>query len=285
MDDLNPIVVDPRNGLNDLGATEWVARTVSVLTQKGLGKGSEEAKFEKLHPAPFSFQDVSRFIEFFTKADHIVLDPFAGVGSTLKASALLGRRSLGFELNPNFCNLARERLEVEVGPMVLSSVRTEIYNGDARELIPGMADNSIHFVITSPPYWGILNKIDHKANQERVAKGLTHNYGEDPKDLALIASYKEFVCELASLFHSLTPKVMDARYMVVIVGDFRDKAKYHMFHADLAQAIEALGGFSLKGITILYQKFKRVFPYGYPYAFVPNLHHQYALIFRKEKQS
>jgi len=54
-----------------------------------------------------------------------------------------------------------------------------------------------------------------------------------------------------------------------------------MFHADLASALEQRK-FALKGITILHQKHKRVFPYGYPYSFVPNLHHQYILILRKD---
>jgi hypothetical protein len=53
-----------------------------------------------------------------------------------------------------------------------------------------------------------------------------------------------------------------------------------MFHADLAMAMENRG-FSLRGLTILYQNHKRVFPYGYPYAYVPNLHHQYIVILKK----
>ena len=31
-------------------------------------------------------------------------------------------------------------------------------------------------------------------------------------------------------------------------------------------------------LTVLYQRHKRVFPYGYPYSYVPNLHHQYIVI-------
>jgi len=49
----------------------------------------------------------------------------------------------------------------------------------------------------------------------------------------------------------------------------------------LAVRMELLGKWSLKGVKIMYQKHKRVFPYGYPYSYVPNLHHQYALIFQK----
>jgi hypothetical protein len=33
----------------------------------------------------------------------------------------------------------------------------------------------------------------------------------------------------------------------------------------------------------LYQRHKRIFPYGYPYAYVPNIHHQYILILQNER--
>ena len=39
--------------------------------------------------------------------------------------------------------------------------------------------------------------------------------------------------------------------------------------------------FELKGIAILAQNHKSLKPYGYPYAYVQNIHHQYILIFRK----
>ena len=53
--------VDPRNSLNDLTAAEWIPETISVWTQKGLGANHPDAQIEKLHPAPFSFTDVSDF--------------------------------------------------------------------------------------------------------------------------------------------------------------------------------------------------------------------------------
>jgi len=36
-------------------------------------------------------------------------------------------------------------------------------------------------------------------------------------------------------------------------------------------------------LTVLYQRHKRIFPYGYPYAFVPNIHNQFILILQKPK--
>lgn len=53
---------------------------------------------ERQHPAPYSFQDISQLILFFTKQGMKVLDPFGGVGSTAKACALEHRICTSIEL-------------------------------------------------------------------------------------------------------------------------------------------------------------------------------------------
>jgi hypothetical protein len=58
-------VFELSNTLNELSSKEWMTETVTVFTQKGLGAGSKDAEIEKLHPAPFSFQDVGRLIKYF----------------------------------------------------------------------------------------------------------------------------------------------------------------------------------------------------------------------------
>lgn len=270
--------VSPKNKLNALTASEWIARTISVFVQKGHGKGSPEAIFERQHPAPFSYQDVLKFIEMFTKPGDLVFDPFVGIGSTLKACSVSGRNGLGVELSPTYSALARQRIDETQG---VEGVDQTIINMDIRTAIPAIDDESLDFVVTSPPYWGILNKIDHKANQDRIAKGLDHNYGRSADDIAHIADYEDFVEELSDIFCKISKKLKPKKYMVIIVGDFRHKDRYMMFHSDLSKAIERNKEMAVKGLTIIYQKFKRVFPYGYPHAFVPNIHHQYAIILQK----
>jgi DNA modification methylase len=269
--------VHPKNKLNELTASEWITRTVSVFVQKGLGSNSTEAKYEKLHPAPFSFTDVTRFVEFFTKRGGSVLDPFGGVASTGKAAALIGRHATIVEINPEFARLAEERLASEL-PATTQGLCSVIC-GDIRRA--DLDRDDYNLLLTSPPYWGILNKIDHKARQERLNNGLIHNYGDVDGDLSRIEKYDDFVEELATTFTNLANNMRQGAHAVIIVGDFRHKSRYYMFHADLAARLEELGRWELRGVKIMYQKHKRVFPYGYPYSYVPNLHHQYALVLQR----
>lgn len=270
----------PKNQLNDLNATEWIQETVSVWNQKGLGAKHPDTKIERQHPAPFSFTDVSRLIKFFTQKDNIVLDPFLGVGSTLKACALERRKGIGIELNPFFVKLSKQRLKNETDGKSFKD--QEIIKGDSRDQMLKIKSNTIDFVVTSPPYWNILKKIDHKVKQERLAKNLMKDYGNMKKDLSNISSYESFLKELMIIFKQCFRVLKDGKYISVIVSDFRNKSKYHMFHADLMSRLE-LEGFESKGLTVLYQRHKRIFPYGYPYAFVPNIHNQFILILQKPK--
>jgi len=269
------------NLLNDLTAKEWIAETVSVWVQKGLGKNHESAQIEREHPAPFSYRDVSRLIRFFTKRGQTVLDPFVGVGSTLKAAALEGRRGIGIELNPRYVKLAKKRLQTEIASDLYACRDQKILLGDAAEILSTLPKKSINLVVTSPPYWNILHKKDHKAKQERLQNGLDTKYSDHPKDLGNIPEYTIFLKRLIDILTQCRPALVDGGHMCVIVGDFRNKSRYYMFHTDLASAM-GKKGFSLKGLTILYQKYKRIFPYGYPYAYVPNLHHQYIIILKKD---
>ena len=275
--------VSPRNTLNDLPAREWLSESVSVWTQRGLGAGHADARIEREHPAPFSFTDVARLIRMFTKRGMTVLDPFAGVGSALKACALEQRHGIGMELNARFVHLAQQRLRAEIPAEIADQTRQIIELGDSRALIAGLPGDSIDFIVTSPPYWGILNKKpDHKVRQERLGNGLETRYGDDSRDFANIPGYDEFVGSLAGFFGQCARVLKAGKYCVVIVGDFRHGGRYYPLHADLARAMEG-HGYVLKAMNVLYQRHKRVFPYGYPASYVPNVHHQNIVVMRNER--
>lgn len=270
--------VDPRNSLNDLSGKLWIQETKTVWRQKGLGASHEHAHYEKLHPAPFSFQDVARLVRFFTKAGQTVLDPFVGVGSTLKACAYLGRFGTGVELSKRWAELARERLYKET-----SNPQTqEIIVGDIRDHVDDFSDGAFNFCVSSPPYWNILQKTkDYKA-QARIRQGLAHQYSRSHRDLGNIPHYEAFVDQLADIFARLTPKLRLKAYMAIVVSDFKHGSRFYPFHSDLYTRLhERTDRLALQGITILEQTHKALKPYGYPFSYVPNVHHQYILILRR----
>jgi site-specific DNA-methyltransferase (adenine-specific) len=67
----------------------------------------------KLHPTQKPLSVLLPLIETFSKPGSMVLDPFAGSGSTLLASRMLGRRWLGIELDPKYHAIAQRRLSDE----------------------------------------------------------------------------------------------------------------------------------------------------------------------------
>ncbi|MEM7339221.1 MAG: site-specific DNA-methyltransferase [Actinomycetota bacterium] len=66
------------------------------------------------HPAPFPVELPRRLIDLYTYRDDIVVDPFAGSGSTLVAAARTGRIGVGFDIDPDYVALATERLDAEL---------------------------------------------------------------------------------------------------------------------------------------------------------------------------
>jgi len=73
------------------------------------------------HPAPFPVELPEQLIRLYTYADDLVLDPFMGSGSTLVAASRLGRRFVGYDLDPDYVELARRRVAEEgrvAGPAI-----------------------------------------------------------------------------------------------------------------------------------------------------------------------
>jgi site-specific DNA-methyltransferase (adenine-specific) len=62
------------------------------------------------HPAPFPKEIAARLIRMFSFAGDVVLDPFAGTGTTNLAAMELERHSIGVEIEPTYLTLIEKRL-------------------------------------------------------------------------------------------------------------------------------------------------------------------------------
>lgn len=62
------------------------------------------------HPAPYPLELAVRLIRMFSFVGDTVLDPFLGTGTTSLAAAVSGRNSIGYEIDPDYLDLAADRV-------------------------------------------------------------------------------------------------------------------------------------------------------------------------------
>ncbi len=65
------------------------------------------------HPAPFPVELPKRLIELYTYRGDLILDPFAGAGTTAVAAVRTGRRYVGFDTDASYIGLAEQRIAEE----------------------------------------------------------------------------------------------------------------------------------------------------------------------------
>jgi DNA modification methylase len=257
--------IDPRNKLNDITGKEWIKFTKSWFIADG--KSSDISHEIDLHPASFPPSMIRDFINFFTKPEELVLDPFLGTGSTLVACKETNRKGVGIELYPKYVETARLRTNFPV------------LQGDVREQLETLDKQAFSLCITSPPYWRILKKKKDYNQRARKEKGLDLQYGENPCDLGLIEEKDEFLEELSRIFFQIHGLLKQNGHLIVFIQNIRDKGEMVPLAFELPSHLKKMYNFLGERIWLQNQKILR--PYGYPYSFVPNVHHHYALIFKK----
>jgi len=69
------------------------------------------ADTKSLTKATFSMDIPSKAVKILSYRDDVILDPFAGSGTSLVAAETLNRRWIGIELSENYTKIARERVQ------------------------------------------------------------------------------------------------------------------------------------------------------------------------------
>lgn len=265
---------DPRNTLNDLTGKDWLLLTRSYWETEP----SPDDKTAYSHPAPFLVRDVQKLISLFTKKGMTVLDPFAGSGTALLAALQIGRKAVGIDLNPEYAELTRKRLE-EKGFGDYSFLV-----GDSRDKVHevGLVD----YIVTSPPYHNILSN-DGKGTRHwsgkqyrMAARSGVETYTDLPNDLGNFAKYDDFLHALRQIMRACIERLRAGRYCTIIISDFTVNKVEVCVQADVVKMMTEVG-YQFCGTTVLFQPVKPLFPFGYPYAYIINHHHQNLITFRR----
>jgi len=276
------ILIDPddgaydlRNKLNHLTGKEWTKFTKSWFIfdalDKDLKQEKELLKNSEDHPATFSPTMVEKFIKFFTKEGDKVLDPFAGIGSTLEACKRTNRVGYGIELNEKYYEDIKRRV-----PGFLDNIRNE----DARHVKELFEGTTFNYSITSPPYWDVLNRSTKDFRKNRAKEDLDVNYSNYDTDLGNIEDYDAYLKEVAEIYFDIYDLLKPNSYITIIVKNVKKEGTLYPIAWDLAKKLREK--YTLKDEKIWLQDEKRLAPYGYPYAWSSNILHHYCINMRKE---
>lgn len=93
-------------------------------TWNGGNNRSNILEFQKVipqngdHPTPKPEALMRQLIEDNCNLEDLILDPFMGAGTTLRAAKDLNRKAIGIEIEEKYCEIAVKRLRQEVLPLV-----------------------------------------------------------------------------------------------------------------------------------------------------------------------
>jgi SAM-dependent methyltransferase len=127
-----------------------------------------------------------------SRPGELVLDPFAGYGTTVTAAERMGRRAIGIELVPEHLAIARRR----------TSGRARLILGDARE-VSRLVDEPVDLVLTSPPY------MPSTGHPENPLRGYATGDGD----------YAVYLAELGSIFGQVATLLRPGGRLVVNVAN------------------------------------------------------------------
>lgn len=196
------------------------------------------------HPGKMLPELARRIVTEYSEPGALVLDPLAGIGTTLAEAALLGQRAVGVELEDRWVALATQNLD----HMLDDRHRhlAEVRQGDARRL-PGLLGDlagQVDLIVTSPPYACDAGVIDKRAwlAGKRLCPDDTLNYSTDRANLghARGPAYETAMAEIYAACHAV---LRPGGRLVVVTKNTRRKGRT-LDLAGLTVALATAAGFT-----------------------------------------
>ncbi len=201
----------------------------------------------------------------YSQEGDLVLDQFAGGGTTLVEAKLLNRNIIGVDVNDVALERCKEKVDFEhEGANGIVSIK----KGDARNL-DFISDQSIDLICTHPPY----------ADMIKYSKDLNLDIPEDLSNCDIQSFLKEMEKVAAESFRVLKKE----KFCAVLMGDTRKNGHMIPMSFDVMKVFEA-AGFKLKELIIKEQHNCRATGYWKTNSIKYNfllIAHEYLFIFRK----
>jgi DNA modification methylase len=134
-------------------------------------------------------------IDEYTSLGQVVLDPFAGYGTTLVAAERMGRHGIGVELLKDRVELITSRLNGQ----------GQIVNGDARQ-VGALVRDRVDLCFTSPPYMRIVDHPENPLNAYETMDG----------------DYPTYLRELGDVFRQVAELLRPGGHLVINAANMTD---------------------------------------------------------------
>lgn len=190
----------------------------------------------------------------------LVLDQFAGGGTTLVEAKLLNRNIIGVDVNPDSLERCKEKIDFDRE----NCGKVRLYQGDARNL-DFILENSIDFICSHPPYANIIQY------SENIENDLSH------------LNVKEFLEQMKAVASESYRVLKKDKFCAILMGDTRKNGHVIPMSFEVMKTFEATG-FRLKEIIIKEQHNCKATGYWKTNSVKYNfllLAHEYLFIFKK----
>lgn len=197
----------------------------------------------------------------YSKEKDLVLDQFAGSGTTLVEAKLLNRNCIGIDINPNAIKLCKKAIDFKA----TKTGNVKIIKGNAQDLSK-IKDKTIDFICTHPPYANIINYSDGIKN-----------------DLSLL-KVKDFLEAIKPVANESFRVLKDEKYCAILIGDTRKNGRVVPLGFGVMK-IFLNAGFKLKEIIIKEQHNCKATGYWKTSSIKYNfllLAHEYLFVFVKD---
>ena len=196
----------------------------------------------------------------YSNEGNLILDQFAGGGTTLVEAKLLNRNIIGVDINNNALERCKEKCNFEYE----NSGKVYFHEADARNLnfIP---DESIDFICTHPPYANIIK------------------YSEDIENDLSHLKVKDFLIEMEKVASESYRVLKKDKFCAVLMGDTRQKGHIIPMSFEVMKIFEKVG-FKTKEIIIKEQHNCKVTGFWKTNSVKYNfllIAHEYLFIFKK----
>jgi site-specific DNA-adenine methylase len=188
---------------NDLDIENWKDCDINTDSLWLISERDKSGKHENIYHGNFIPQIPNQLIRRYTKKGETVFEPFTGSGTTLFECESLGRKYIGFDINPEIINFVRKKADnlettfVKTCNSLNSKEVDENFNDASRQL----QTKSVQFILMHPPYLDIVKFTDNK------------------DDLSQISNLKEFIGKFRIICENSLKYLDKNRYFAIVVGD------------------------------------------------------------------